>query len=226
MNQEGNYILNMPPFLGVSRERLMSLIERICLEFKTYNAGETILYPGMEARRLMLLLKGPVVIEREPVNGIKVCWKLKEGNPIDLPALFSLSLSHSITAKALGKVEIVAIDRLDFRKMYEVEPVILINLLNILGRAASSSMAAGDDIVEFWIRNLSEIESTNAVKLVSSLKRIGELTSSSPDAVKDKLEHLEQQGLITWLRDEHAILICQCGDGEAADPDFFQEKSE
>ena len=114
MSRLNNLLLSMTPFLGISSERLMSLIEKVCLEFRTFREGDLIITPGMEADRLFLLLNGMVLIEREPVADIKVSWILKTSDPIDLPALFSLSLRHFVTVKALSHVEVVSMSREEF----------------------------------------------------------------------------------------------------------------
>lgn len=198
----------MTPFLGVSSERLMELIEKICLEFVSYKKGETIIYPGMEAKRLLLLLNGSVLMERELVSEVKVSWHQKVFHPIDMPALFSLSLRHAVKAIALDKVNLISIDRDDFRRMYETEPIILMNLLNTLGRAASLYLPAEfSNLVEYWLVDLANVESAGPVRVDSNLKRIGELLSLPVNDVASLMDELERKGVVKWLRDEHAVLI-------------------
>ncbi len=203
-----NYIRSLSPFLGVSPERLIPLFEKVRLEFESYEKDDRILYPGMPADRVTILLNGPVVYEREHIEGVRVSWEVSEGQPLDLPALFSLNRCHDLTARAQDRVNVVAIDRTQFRRLYEAEPIILINLLNILGRAANTPQAiTGSNVVEFWLNSLSRIGTDNPVRVEVTLERMSEILSTPVDTLKQNLKECIRKGMISWLPTQNAIVI-------------------
>ena len=209
MTRIQDYIRSLTPFLGVSPDRLIPLIEKVRLEFKVYDKGDRILYPGMKAHNLFLLLNGHVVIEREPYDGVRVSWKVPEGQPIDLPAMYGLSQSHGLTARAVDRAEVVSIDKAQFRHLYEAEPIILINLINSLGRAASyPPVISGDNGFDLWINSLSTTYGGNSpIRVDVKLQRLSEILSIPLDTLKDHLDERHRRGMIKWVPEENAMFF-------------------
>ncbi len=203
-----DFIRSLSPFIGVSPERLLSLIEKICLEFKVHEKGDEIIRPGMPADQVIILLKGEVIMERCPVAGVSVFWKIPEYNPVDLPALYGLDQKHHVRALCGERSEFVVVPKTDFRRMYEQEPIILLNLLNSLGRAASvPDMVEESNTVGMWIQSLAALTFGTPAHITVSLDRLSSLLSLSTDLISGQLDALHREGSIKWVPETDSIYI-------------------
>lgn len=189
----------------------MPLIEKVRLEFSSFKDGEVILEPNSTADKIIIPIQGRVEMEYCPIDGVSMEWTAQENSPLDLLSIFSVSQSHLFGARARGSVSTVSVGKAQFRKLYQSQPIILQNILNIVGRAASlMPIAPMGNTISLWVQSCARIARTQYVKILTTTDRLTELLSMNSETLFNQLKELSTNKHIEYeLSRDHLVFTCR-----------------
>ena len=126
-------ILELPPFKGVSREQLSSLLESIPLDFRQYEAGSVIAHPQEDYSGVSIVLAGEVKVSQTLCSGkVKFTQQLGRGAMPGVDKLWGLYNNYECTLEPVSKVSLMHISKAHFLELLRMSELILINYLNYI----------------------------------------------------------------------------------------------
>ncbi len=120
-----------PFFKGLSNEEISSLMADIHFQVKTYYKGNTIVFAGESANRLLIVLKGSVKGEMVDFSGktIKI-EDIVAPMPLAIAFLFGKENVFPVNVVANEETELLIIPKNSLLQLFQKNETVLINFLN------------------------------------------------------------------------------------------------
>lgn len=138
-------LMQLPVFQGISNEQLTTIIEKIPFSFNQYEPGEVIMNQGDDCSAMTFVLSG-TVRTITPTFGHKVQIQQEFEGPYTLPFynLFGAETHLHDMLIAVNKVGIMELDKSNFLRVLQHNPILLINVMNMLCTHAQKQHKAMD----------------------------------------------------------------------------------
>ena len=207
-------LMQLPLFQGVSRAKLLELVEKTRFHFLKYEDGEKVASRATSCTHLKFLLSGNIRCELSTFDGkVKLSQTLHAPDILAPDHLFGRSTHYPADYYAEGQVGLMQIDKATFMNFMQEEPIFLINLLNILSRRSQKSkesllsMSNGDlrERLAFWVLNLTSRNATN-IRINARQRDLYSYFGVQRTALLNTLAEMKQEKLIDYTVNEVNIL--------------------
>lgn len=137
--------MQLPVFQGISEDQLTEIIEKIPFSFSQYEPGQMIVQQGEACSDLTFVLSGTIRM-LTPTFGHRVQILQEFEGPYTMPFynLFGPETSHHDTVSAVTRVGIMQLDKSNFLRVLQQNPILLINVMNMLCTNAQKQHKAMD----------------------------------------------------------------------------------
>ncbi len=138
-------LMQLPVFQGISNDQLTDIIEKIPFSFSQYDPGQTIIEQGEDCSSLSFILSGTIRMQT-PSYGHRVQILQEFEGPYTMPFynLFGAETRYHDTVTAVTRVGIMQLDKAHFLRVLQHNPILLINVMNMLCTNAQKQHKAMD----------------------------------------------------------------------------------
>lgn len=156
---------DLPLFKGVSEEKISDIIEKTRFHFLKYEDGATIIEAGELCTHIRSVVSGKVKITVSNSDGrFRVTETVDAPDVIAPDFFFGKTTTYPGTVVASGPVGILQIEKADYLKIINSDPVFLFNYLNLLSMDAQLAtqgvlaLTSGDleKRIAYWIVALTD----------------------------------------------------------------------
>ncbi len=199
-------LMSLPLFKGANRECMMQIVGSARLHFLKYPVYEVIVRAGDPCRGLSFIISGRLQLRIFNPDGLfSVTQTLNAPDVISPEFLFGKFTVWPATATAIGSVSMLHIDKADYLKILDTDPVFLFNYLNILSVCAQKSVegilavSTGSlpERIAFWISALTQPRSSDIV-LECRQRDLTGLFGVSRTALRSALEEMKSHHLLDY----------------------------
>lgn len=158
-------LLSLPLFSGASTQKIQQVVGKYKFHFLKYADGEQLITAGDPCTHIRFIISGQVRSWIESDDGrIKVLQTLSAPNVIAPDFFFGRTTAYPCSVKALGQAGVVDIEKSEYLKIIESDPVFLFNFLNLLSVDAQQGvqgvmcLTSGDlrKRIAYWILALTQ----------------------------------------------------------------------
>lgn len=207
-------LMQLPLFQGVSRVSISEIIEKTKFHFLKYKTGETVVSKGEECTHLKFLISGSVRSEMVNKSGkIRVAEVLHAPNVLAPNHLFGRTTYYPADTCAAEDTGIMQIDKQTFVNILQTEPIVLINLLNIISRRSQKSietflsLSSGSvkEKLAFWVLCFTQRRSSD-IRVICKQKDLYSFFGVQRSVFVSALDELKAEGIIDYSTREILIL--------------------
>lgn len=128
-----NNLLQLPLFLGISKNDISLIVAHTRFNFSTIRAGKDIVKEGDPCHELFFILNGKVEIKTVSDDGSYYVTEISEGpSVIQANRLFGLHQRYTRTYKALEDCKLISLDKKEVLRLSDQFVIFRINILNLL----------------------------------------------------------------------------------------------
>lgn len=158
-------LLSLQLFSGASTQKIQQIVGKHKFHFLKYTDGEQMIAAGDPCTHLRFVISGQVRSTIEsPDSRIRVSQTISSPNVIAPDFFFGRTTTYPCSVKALGTAGIVDIEKSEYLKIIESDPVFLFNFLNLLSVDAQQGLqgvmclTSGDlrKRIAYWILALTQ----------------------------------------------------------------------
>jgi CRP-like cAMP-binding protein len=207
-------LLQTPIFQGVSKSKLTTCLEKHCVEFLKFQAGETIVAVGEEFTHIKFLISGKLInVTANKALNLQVVELYSAPSLISGNYIFGIE-THSICASiAQTDVGVMQIAKEDFLELLRKEQIFMINYLNLLSARSQSyyhtmlSISTGelDERFAQWVLLLTH-KKAEEISLSIRLDEMAKLLGDSRENLQLMLRDLKKKKFLTFSENEIKIL--------------------
>jgi CRP-like cAMP-binding protein len=178
---------------------------------KRFAKGDSIFYQDEPCEFLHVVARGLVKVSICSFSGSRITYLLADrGDPLNLVGPFTGS-PRFISAEALGETIVVHVKREDFLSFAIKNPVVIVNIISILGSAIDSANGRIIDMIEKPVeQRLLKVLYTLYDKFGDTLKftsnELAELAGTTTESTLRAMGRLRKRGIITSGRGEVSII--------------------
>lgn len=207
-------LMQLPLFQGVSRAKLLELVEKTRFHFLKYEDGEKVASRATACTHLKFLLSGSIRCEMSTYDGkVRLIQTLHAPDIIAPDHIFGRSTHYPGNYYAEGQVGLMQIDKSTFMSFMQDEPIFLINMLNILSRRSQKSkesllsISNGDlrERLAYWIVNLTSRNATD-IHINARQRDLYSYFGVQRTALLNTLAEMKQEKIIDYTINEVHIL--------------------
>ena len=127
-------LLRLPLFMGMGRDDLFEVLEKVTFRFRKAEDGELIIRQGEQCGELTFLMNGALRAEtKAPHVELMFSENHSAYMVIEPQSLFGKRPCYKATYRAQGEVSLLSIDKQEVYRLLGSYEIFRINLLNILG---------------------------------------------------------------------------------------------
>ncbi len=206
MDSMYDILLQIPLFQGINRDDLSMVLEKTKLHFLKYADGEIIARRHEECKYMKIIISGKVRAETTNKTGkIRVCETLHAPDLLYPNHLFGRNTAYPCDIWACGPCSIMQIDKTSFVSIVQQNPIIVINLLNILSRRSQKSLEtflsiSSGSIKErfaFWILSFTQRNATD-IQILCKQKDLYTFFGVQRTTFINTLDELSNEGIIEY----------------------------
>ena len=177
---------------------------------KRFAKGDSIFYQDEPCEFFHVVAQGLVKVSICSFSGSRITYLLADrGEPLNLVGPFTGS-RRFISAEALEESTVVHVNREDFVSFATKHPIVIINIISILGSAIDSANGRIIDMIEKPVeQRLLKVLYTLYEKFGSTLKftsnELAELAGTTTESTLRAMGRLRKRGIITSGRGEVSI---------------------
>lgn len=208
-------IMDLVLFKGISREQVSQLVEKNCVVFESFRAGESIVTFGQEQTRVLFIVSGNArMTTASPERRIAISQTISSGAVIGADALFGWEITASATIDALTDLSALVFDKEQYVRLLKADDIYLLNYLNYLAlnmhnarrsvRTFPADNVAG--LLGRWLMTATHQNGTN-IMAHATIADLSELTGIPEERVGEELEQLQADGLLLFNAEQGHIRI-------------------
>ncbi len=165
MKSTFDVLLSLPLFSGASTQKIQQIVGKHKFHFLKFTDGEQMTAAGDPCTHIRFIISGRVRSTVESPDGrIRVSQTLPAPNVIAPDFFFGRTTSYPCTVKAIGSAGVVDVEKSEYLKIIESDPVFLFNFLNLLSVDAQQGvqgvmcLTSGDlrKRIAYWILALTQ----------------------------------------------------------------------
>lgn len=206
-------LMRLPLFHGVSYAKLSEVVGSTKFHFLKYLKGDTIVEAGQPCTHIKFIISGSARVSIVNADGrFRVSQTLDKPDVIAPEYLFGRATRYPVTAVALEPTGILQIEKQEYVKILNSDPVFLFNMLNILSVNAQKSVdgvlalttGSLEERIAFWIVALTQRQGTDIV-LSCRQRDLYSLFGVQRSSLIATLESMKARGLIDYIQHEITI---------------------
>lgn len=206
-------LMRLPLFHGVSYAKLSEVVGSTKFHFLKYLKGDTIVEAGQPCTHIKFIISGSARVSIVNADGrFRVSQTLDKPDVIAPEYLFGRATRYPVTAVALEPTGILQIEKQEYVKILNSDPVFLFNMLNILSVNAQKSVdgvlalttGSLEERIAFWIVALTQRQGTDIV-LSCRQRDLYSLFGVQRSSLIATLESMKARGLIDYTQHEITI---------------------
>ncbi|MDE7024883.1 MAG: Crp/Fnr family transcriptional regulator [Paramuribaculum sp.] len=206
MNSIYEIFMALPLFHGVSRQRILQVVESTRFHFLKFADGESIVTAGEECSHVKFVISGSVrVIIANSDSRFRVGQTLEAPDVIFPDFLFGRDTHYPCSATAIGDTGVLQISKAEYVKILSCDEIFLYNLLNHLSMNAQKSIdgvlalttGSLERRIAFWIMALTQ-PSGKDILLECRQRDLYSLFGVQRTSFMATLESMKQRGLIDY----------------------------
>lgn len=203
-------LMRLPLFHGVSYAKLSEVVGSTKFHFLKYLKGDTIVEAGQPCTHIKFIISGSARVSIVNADGrFRVSQTLDKPDVIAPEYLFGRATRYPVTAVALEPTGILQIEKQEYVKILNSDPVFLFNMLNILSVNAQKSVdgvlalttGSLEERIAFWIVALTQRQGTDIV-LSCRQRDLYSLFGVQRSSFIATLEAMKARGLIDYTQHE------------------------
>ena len=207
-------LLGLPLFAGVSRQKISEIVGKNKFHFLKYTDGETIVTAGEPCTHIKSIITGKARLSiANATNRFKISQTLEAPDVICPEFFFGKTTHYPCEAKADGDVGIMQIDKTDYLRIINADPVFLFNYLNLLSMNAQLSvegvlaLTSGnlEQRIIYWIIALTQNNGKNIV-LDCRHKDMYTVFGVPRQSLIAALNNMQDKGLIEYTPQEIHVI--------------------
>ncbi len=203
-------LLCLPYFQGMSKDDITAILDKVKLEFITYNSNDTVREKGEECRQFLILTKGTLSsITYASDNSYSIEEEHKAPYALEPYSMFGYNTTYKRKYIAKDNCTTLVIEKNYFFSEFSKQNIFMLNFLNLISRKVQFQNKGIWDYTPKTIegRIVSFIalrcESTSGYKKIHiKMERLGEILCETRLKVSRALNNLQEKGLITLSRKE------------------------
>ena len=204
-----NFLL-LPLFQGLSKNDFTTIIEKVKLNFLTYQPGEVILHQNDNCQQLVFLLNGEITIQTtEPQNKYTFSEVIEAPYIVELHSLFGMRPYYAATYEAKTVAKLLSIDKESVVNILDKYEVFHLNVLNMLCNQTQIAnlkiWKTHSGTLEEKIANFLLLRSQKAVgerTLQITMEVLASLIGETRIRVSNLLNELQEKNLLSLKRKE------------------------
>jgi CRP-like cAMP-binding protein len=202
-------IMDLPLFRGLSHVEISSFLEKTHIEFLNFEKGDRIRDFGAVEDALLFVISGNVkTIWRNDKSSMYLSFVSGRSYVFGVFNLFGLVRENPFALEAVDKVSLMRVSKKQYLDLLSLNPVYLLNYLNILSlqcQRGFQALATIDNVsvaavIRTLILGLTPTLCEN-IELNSDRKSLCSATNMTTEAIDAQLQDLEARGLIEVLGD-------------------------
>lgn len=206
-------LMRLPVFNGVTYSRLEEIVGITKFHFLKYLEGDKIIEAGEQCTHIKFIISGSARVSIVNSDGrFKVSQTLSMPDVIAPEYLFGKATRYPVSAVALEPTGILQIEKQDFLRILNTDPIFLINMLNILSVNAQRSVegvlalttGSLEERIAYWIVALTQRRGTDIV-LSCRQRDLYSLFGVQRTSFIATLDSMKQRGLIDYNQSEIMI---------------------
>ncbi len=207
-------LMNLPLFKGVSHDRISEIAEKSKFHFLKYPAGEKFISAGEPCTHIRFIVSGSVRATISNNDGrFRVAQTLSAPDVISPDFLFGRHTIYPADVVALEPTGILQIDKNDYIKILNSDPVFLFNFLNLLSMNAQKAIdgvlaltnGSLDERIAFWIISLTQPRAIDVV-MQCRQRDLYSLFGVQRSSFIATIDRMKAMGLIEYNANEIHIL--------------------
>lgn len=207
-------LMNLPLFKGVSHDRISDIAEKSKFHFLKYPAREKFISAGGPCTHIRFIVSGSVRATISNNDGrFRVAQTLSAPDVISPDFLFGRHTIYPADVVALEPTGILQIDKSDYIKILNSDPVFLFNFLNLLSMNAQKAIdgvlaltnGSLDERIAFWIISLTQPRATDVV-MQCRQRDLYSLFGVQRSSFIATIDRMKDMGLIEYNANEIHIL--------------------
>jgi len=195
-----------PLFNGLSGEGLQTLAVRA--RYRIFKAGEEIVGEADPIRAFYVVLTGQVKLYKSSSEGKEqTLYLLGPGEPFGLCTAFAIE-SFPASVSALEESAVIVIPGADVEAIAMREPVLLLNIIQVLSRRLKESMTLIESLAlqeipqrlaAFLLDGLRRKDKSkeDRVELTITHRELAKILGATPEALSRALKKMAGEGLLT-----------------------------
>lgn len=165
-------LLQLPLFMGLSREQMTQILEKVPFNFKKFKPGDIIYRPGEPCNDVTFVLSGELrLVTPTFCNRVNITQDFPAPHTLSFDNLFGADIHHSSALFAIEPTGVMLLSKEHLLKCLQMSPILLINTMNILSTHAQKQHKAMDFSGETdpvlrlssWMLAFSDRPATNIV---------------------------------------------------------------
>lgn len=206
-------LMTLPLFKGITRERIAQTVGTTPMNFQKYPAGERLITAGDQCTGLVFVISGSVRSTIASVDGrFAVSQTIDAPRVVSADFLFGMFTDYPCTVDTLTDTTILKIEKADYLRILQSDPIFMINYLNLLSMNAQKSVhgvlavVSGnlEERLAYWICALSQ-PGTRDIVLTCRHRDLYSLFGMTRSAFFAALDNMTARGLITYTPTAIAI---------------------
>ena len=208
-------IMDLVLFKGISREQVSQLVEKNCVVFESFRAGESIVTFGQEQTRVLFIVSGNARMTTVSADHrIAFSQAISSGAVIGADALFGWEITATASIDALTDLSALVFDKEQYVRLLKSDDIYLLNYLNYLAlnmhnarrsvRAFPADNVAG--LLGRWIMTTTHQNGTN-IMAHATIADLSEHTGIPEEQVGNELKQLQAKGLLLFNAEQGHIRI-------------------
>lgn len=203
-------LMGLPLFKGVSYKRISEVIEHTHFHFLKYGPGDTIVGAGDACTHIKFVISGSVNMVVSNIHDrFRVSQTISAPDVLAPDFLFGRNTNYPCTITAIDTADILQIEKQEWLKILNTDPVFLLNFLNILSMNAQKAvegvlaLASGslEERIAFWIISLTQRQATDIV-LIARQRDLYAMFGVQRSSFIAVLDNLKQRGFIDYTPTE------------------------
>ncbi|MDE6627963.1 MAG: Crp/Fnr family transcriptional regulator [Muribaculaceae bacterium] len=206
MNSMYEKLMGLPIFAGASHQKLCDLVGKHPFHFLKYAPGETIVNKGDPCTHLKSIITGQVRMTVTNADSrFSVSQTLSAPDVICPDFFFGKTTRYPASATAISDTGIMQIDKNDYLKIINSDPVFLFNYLNILSLNAQLSvegvlaLTSGsiEKRIAYWVIALTQKNGTD-ITLECRQRDLYAVFGVPRQSLLAALDSMQERGLISY----------------------------
>lgn len=206
-------LMDLPLLQGISRDQVSTLLEKTHLEFINAKPGELLRNFDSDEDSLLYVISGEVEIEWRNKEGL-ISIKFRQGAKSVLGAshLFGLLRNNPYAVRAISQTSLMRIEKSQYLKLLQTQPIYLINLLNYLSLRAQKPLellatmkdGSPEQLLGMWVKAATP---SSAYKIIVHISNATfcKFTNMSEEQLRRRLFAMQKNGIIELGEDTIAI---------------------
>lgn len=207
-------LMGIPLFSGVTKEKMTQIVGSTKFHFLKYLPDEQFITPGEDCTHIKFLISGDVRLAITNSDArFTVSQTLSAPDVIVPEYIFGRHTNYPCSAKAITPTGILQIEKSEYLKILNSDPIFLFNYLNLLSMNAQKAVdgvlavATGslEERIAFWVVALTQ-RGGHDITLTARHRDLYSLFGVQRSSFMATLENMKSHGVIDYIQNEIRVI--------------------